>query len=232
MLANRLLTSGEVLKKHEGSEPAVAWPDTDKPVEGYRIGWSFKSKAVGLLGGLLMLPVGGAVVWAWCTGQTFVGSRFNPIGGMLGALAFALGLLMVPLGVATLCRRRDLILGADRLQILGNEGTVVAQVPYKNISRVAIVTGRYGKYIAFEFFNPRNPHTLNAGRGEADADGWHCRLLDNSWCVPLEFIYARLYAAIQAQSRHDQAVQARPEHATPGSVGEEITGSLSRERQT
>jgi hypothetical protein len=226
-----LVNFDEVLNKQEGSEMAVAWPDSDKPVEGYRIGWSFKSKAVGLLGGLLMLPVGSAVVWAWCTGLTIAGWRFNPVGGMLGALAFALSLLMIPLGIATLFRRRDLILGTDRLQILGNEDNVVAQVPYKNISRVGIVKGRYGKYIAFEFFNPRDPNTLNAGRGEADADGWHCRLLGDSWTVPLEYIYARLYAALQVQSGNDQAVQARPERSPPGSVSEELTGSLSRERQ-
>jgi hypothetical protein len=200
----------------------VPWPDSDQPVEGYRIGWSFMNKAAGLLCCLMLIPFGGVLVWAWSTGLTFDGWRLDVGGAIRGALFFGFGLLMIPFGIAGLFRRRDLVLGADRLQILGNEGTVETQVPYKNIARVGIVKRGYGKYIAFEFFNPRDPSTLNAGGGGPQADGWHSLLIDNSWSIPLEHIHARLRAALQAQ----------PERSPPGSAGDEITGSLSRERQT
>jgi hypothetical protein len=201
---------------------AVPWPDSDQPVEGYRVGWSFMNKAAGLLCGLTLIPIGSVLVWAWSTGLSFDGWRLDVRGGVLGALFFGFGLLMTPLGIAGLFRRRDLILGADRLQILGSEGTVETQVPYKNIARVGIVNRGYGKCIAFQFYNPQDPNTLNAGRDEPDAGGWHSLLIDNSWSVPLEYIYARLYAALQAQ----------PERLRPGSAGDKITGSRCRERQT
>jgi hypothetical protein len=209
----------------------VAWPDSDQPVEGYRIGWSFKSRATVLFCALMLVLLGGAMVWACSTVLTMAGPGFSLFGWIHGVLAFGFGLLLTPVGISGLFRQRDLVLGADRLQILGNEGTVLMQVPYKNIARAGIVKRRYGKYIAVEFFNPRDPSTLNAGQDETDADGWHSLLIDNSWSVPLEYIYARLYAALQAHPERDRFVQALPDRSPPGSASDEIAESLRRERQ-
>jgi hypothetical protein len=179
---------------------AAAVPESVRPVEGGRIGESTKSKFQVLLGCLIAMPLGGVLAWAWWTELGFGGVRPNAMAGGLGVLVFVIGVVMIPLGIRNLFKHRDLILGADRLQIVGDGEKVQLQVPYKNISGAGLVKDQFGRFIGVKFANPRDPDTLNAG-GSQDAGGWDCRLIGDSWSLPLEDVFERLKVKRRALER-------------------------------
>lgn len=179
---------------------AARLPDSVLPVEGERIGQSTKNKFQVLLGSLFIIPLGGVLARAWWTELPIGTQRLNAFAGVMGALGCFMGVLIIPLGIRNLFKHRDLIPGADRVQIIGNEGQVELQVPYKNIADAGLVKDQVGRFIAVKFVNPRDPDTHNA-RGLQDAGDWDCRLLDNAWSLPLEDVFERLKVKRRALER-------------------------------
>jgi hypothetical protein len=164
------------------------------------------------LGSLIALPLGGAMVWAWWTGWTFGGQRLNLAGGGLGALACFAGAMSMPRGIRNLSKRRELIFGSDRLQIVEDGEKVELQVPYKNILHAGLGEDRHGsytsRYIGVKLVDQDDPDTLNA-RGRGTAAGWDCRLIGNSWAETLEQICERLHAKLGVRATHDPAEHVR-----------------------
>jgi hypothetical protein len=169
-----------------------------QPVDGDIIGQSSVRKLwlIGVC--LLLIPVGGVIAWAWWTEFTLGEKRLNAYAGSVGVFMFVAGIVGVPVGILTLFMRTRLIFGQDRLQRVQGEKRVTLQIPYKNIARMQQDTDEViGKFIGIDLHDPDDPETLNVGTDKTrELLGWHYRLVDDSWAIPLEEIRARLGSRI------------------------------------
>lgn len=185
---------------------ADALPGSELPAEGFRLGQPFSSKVQVLLGGLLVTPFGGAMFWAWWAGV------MPAKAGVVGGIVCLMGVAMIPAGILKLFRNRELILGADEVKIVGDNDKVELRVPYKNITRVDLVTDKAAqggsKFIAAKLVDPREPDTVLRPVVRINGE-WDCRLLENSWPVPLEMICDWLEAKIGQSTEVDPTEHVR-----------------------
>lgn len=175
-----------------------------RPIEGEIIGQSVL-KLVGLfVFSLLALPAGIWAVWVWWTGATLLGYSLNWWGAALGAVFVLIGLFGMPTFLLSIFRRQCLILGEDRLQLATEKGSVFTQIPYRNIARMELIREDTGKYIGIDLHDTEDADTLNKDAGTTKKwSGWHYKLGDDSWTMPIEEIHARLKSRVQCkQAEH------------------------------
>jgi hypothetical protein len=156
-----------------------------------------------------MMPAGGVLTWVWVAGLRGGGFAVPVKLGILSILLFVMGFVMLPLGILKVLRRRDLILGADAVKIVGENEKVELQVPYTNIAGIALLKGEHGGlFIGAKLHNPRDRDVVIPSTVRNYGD-WDCRLLENSWPVPLELIYEWLNEKLGTSQPHDPTAHVR-----------------------
>ena len=110
-----------------------------QPIEGETVRESLFSMLVLFLGGLLAVPIGAFLTWAWWTEQSLIGFRFTAWVGIVGSLAVLAGLAFIGLPfMAFMTGRTSVVIGSDRIQTLVGDTRVTAQVPYSNLASVEL----------------------------------------------------------------------------------------------
>jgi hypothetical protein len=170
-----------------------------QPIEGKIIRDSLLKLLGWILFGLVILiPAGGGLVWAWWTEASFAGHKITWYGAILGAVGFLVGILIVPVGVFSVFRRSRLILGEDCFQYVVGNRKVTAQIPYKNIARMELIQNQGGDslvtdFIGIDLHDVNDPKTFCPTSETAKGSwGWHYRLTDAPWVMPLAQIHDRL----------------------------------------
>jgi hypothetical protein len=86
----------------------------------------------------LMVPAGALAAYCWWFGIEFLGGRvLTAKAGIAGLVAVPLGAFLVLVAAALLASAKDLVIGADCVQML-SRGRVVVHIPYRNVSETYV----------------------------------------------------------------------------------------------
>lgn len=151
-----------------------------------------------LLGVFVLAPLGGGMVYAWWNNLTLGDRGISWYGALFGAVMLLIGILMPLVFLLTILNRRRLIFGKSCLQLVTGSEKVTEQFPYVNIAKAELFRNHESKdfitdFIGIELRDAHNPDTLcPASDKSMDLHGWHYRLTDESWNLPLEQIYEKM----------------------------------------
>jgi hypothetical protein len=124
---------------------------------------SLKVLGGGLLG---MLLFAGIFYWRWLDHRINVQSAIMAV--VCAGLVVASPLVLL----YHASRRRRLVIGAESLQLLENEATVVLRVPYRNVARVGTGQGKSGgTSLGIVLVDRRDPYTLWTSRNDGKSLG-------------------------------------------------------------
>ena len=95
----------------------------------------------------------------------------------------------------------------DRFQTVVGQEKVVEQIPFKNIARMELIKNPEGRdfvknFIGIVLANVEDPETLCPTPEKImELHGWHYRLTDDMWRMPLEQIYDRLQKRLASSGK-------------------------------
>jgi hypothetical protein len=171
----------------------MSTPQKLQPIEGEVVHDSlFRIFKLFLLA-LVLIPVGGALVWAWWTDFALGDRRVSWWGAGLGAFLFLAGILGVPVSIVMAFLRTRLIIGQRCFQVVVGKERVTHQLPYKNIARFEFIQDPNGNFIGIDLDDIQDADTLNPdSETNKKWSGWHYKLTDENWSEPMPKIYERI----------------------------------------
>jgi WD40 repeat protein len=177
---------------------------TAQPIEGTVIPASGAKlyRIIGLLG-VSLLASGGWFYYDWLNHTINITSAFFAIVSLVGLLA-------APVAAGRhLFSQRRLVIGADRLQVLEGETTVVVQVPYRNLRRIGMYES-YGACLGIEVADRNDPDTFWSRFHSSQSFGFHLALSD--FMEPPEALQKMILLRLQdgASSSMPETAPARP----------------------
>ena len=142
-------------------------------------------------------------IWAWWTETDLplplFGGRNRNVAAITGAFMVVIAALFLPIAIFYSFAREKLILGSDRLQIVYSD-KVSAQIPYRNIARIAIADDEGVAFLGIDLKDPDDADTLVEAwdfKEQKKDSGWHYRLTD-FYRLRLDEIESLLHAHIDA----------------------------------
>jgi hypothetical protein len=174
-----------------------------EPVSGTEF-HSSPAKALGGLAGGIFLTGLGVLVVVWRLGWIeLFDRRPNLLFTILAGIVGLFGPILFIYSLLQMFRRRRLILGKDRVQIVdsaGGEDVVVAQAAYANIERLIVLQTETGKQINVKLIDRSAAgtfDTINAVRPRDDAQG-HNLVIEDHYQGRIEDLSYTLEEALAA----------------------------------
>lgn len=177
--------------------------DRPEPVSGTEFPSSPAKALTGLAGGIFLTGLGVLVV-AWRLGWIELFDRrptlfFTILAGIVGLF----GPVLFIFSLVQMFRRRRLVVGSDRVQIVdssGGEDLVVAQATYANIEGLILLTTDTGKQVNVKLIDRSEAgtfDTINAVRPRDDAQG-HDLVIEDHYQGRIEDLRETLEEALLA----------------------------------
>jgi hypothetical protein len=177
--------------------------DSLEPVEGEEIHLSLGMILKIMVFMLVLLVLGGLLIWAWWTEFNILGKRINSAGAFVGGLGFIMGIVFLPLLTIALFSNTRFVIGADRLQQVSAKGLVTLQIPYRNIAQIELVSEPDKKpFIGIDLEDVEDPETRCRDYASTKKSaGWHYKIVGVAWKLPIEEVYEHILARYQEFQR-------------------------------